>query len=255
MAHNIYSIADRELCSVVGVPIDVITWSEALSRISSWAARRESRYICICNTHSVVTAKENPGFMAAIKCADMATPDGAPVAWLMRKFGCSAQERINGPDLMWLYFLEASVRGESVFLYGSTLKTLDALRRQLAVSFPGLVIAGAHSPPFRPLTHAENIDIISKINLSGASTVWVSLGCPKQELWMAENKSKINAVMIGVGAAFDYHSGVISRAPLWMQRNGLEWLHRFLKEPRRLWKRYLISNFVFLCAAFIQLIQ
>ena len=243
----------RQLGSVIGAPIDALTWSEALARISTWASVRQSRYVCICNVHSVVTARQDPSFAQVLVQADMATPDGAPVAWLMRKLGTEGQERINGPDLMWRYCGEAAQRYESIYLYGGQQATLNILERKLLAQFPGLKIAGAYSPPFRALTPEEDAAVVESINASGAGTVWVSLGCPKQEKWMAEHKGRINAVMIGVGAAFDYHAGTIQRAPLWMQHSGLEWLHRLCREPRRLWRRYLVTNTLFIVHAVSQL--
>ena len=243
----------RTLREVIGSPIDTVTWSQALERLSSWAAAGQSRYVCICNVHSVVTARQDEVFAKIIREADMATPDGAPVAWLMRRLGSLGQERINGPDLMWRYCAEAARRDESIYLYGGQQSTLDILQRTLLAHFPGLKIAGAYSPPFRALTPEEDTAVVEAIKASGAGTVWVSLGCPKQEKWMAEHRGRINAVMIGVGAAFDYHAGTIQRAPRWMQRNGLEWLHRLCSEPRRLWKRYLVTNTLFIYYAGRQL--
>lgn len=243
----------RTTCSVIGAPIDVLTWKQALERIAGWAAVRDSRYVCICNVHSVVTARIDARFSEIVEGADMATPDGAPVAWLMRKSGVPAQQRINGPDLMWRYCEDAAARQEGIFLFGGQQRTLDVLSERLLATFPGLRIAGAYSPPFRPLTPEEDSAVIDMINASGAGTVWVSLGCPKQETWMAEHRGKINATMIGVGAAFDYHAGTIQRAPLWMQRNGLEWLHRLCSEPRRLWRRYFTTNALYLYFAAGQL--
>lgn len=245
---------DRQCSSVIGVPIDVLDWSVALARIHRWALDRQSRYVCICNAHSVVTARQDRAFAQVIRDADMATPDGAPVAWLMRRLGSARQERINGPDLMWRYCAAAASRNEAIYLYGGQQTTLDILQEKLLEHFPGLQIAGAYSPPFRELTAAEDEAVVQAINASGAGTVWVSLGCPKQEKWMAEHKSKINAVMIGVGAAFDYHAGTIKRAPLWMQQNGLEWLHRLCSEPRRLWRRYFVTNTLFIFYALQQLL-
>ncbi len=244
----------RILISVIEAPIDSVNWSQAMSRLSGWAAARESRHVCICNVHSVVTARQDLAFSKVIREADMATPDGAPVAWLMRRLGVASQERINGPDLMWHYCAEAAQRNESIYLYGGQQSTLDILQHKLLEHFPGLQIAGAYSPPYRPLTAAEDAAVVEAINASGAGTVWVSLGCPKQEKWMAEHRGRINAVMIGVGAAFDYHAGTIQRAPRWMQRNGLEWLHRVCSEPRRLWKRYLVTNTLFIYYAVRQLL-
>lgn len=244
----------RSLIPVIGAPIDAITWHQAIERISQWASERQSRYVCICNVHSVVTAHQDHEFSRVVHEADMATPDGAPVAWLMRKLGIRSQERINGPDLMWEYFTHAAQHNEAIYLYGGQQSTLDTLQKVLSEKFPELKIAGAYSPPYRPLSKEEQTQVIDSINDSGASTVWVSLGCPKQEKWMAAQRGHINAVMIGVGAAFDYHAGTIQRAPLWMQKNGLEWLHRLCSEPRRLWKRYLVTNTLFIYYAGKQLL-
>lgn len=238
---------------VLSAPIDVLTWAQALARIAAWAAARESRYVCITNAHSVVTAGQAADFGRVLAEADMVTPDGAPVAWMLRKLGHPDQQRINGPDLMWRYCAEAAARGEAIYLYGGMPETLTRLQAALVARFPGLRIAGTHSPPFRALSPEEDAEVVEAINSSGAGTVWVSLGCPKQERWMAEHRGRINAVMIGVGAAFDYHAGTIKRAPLWMQRSGLEWLHRLCSEPRRLWKRYFVTNSLFIIGALRQL--
>ncbi|MDP2881246.1 MAG: WecB/TagA/CpsF family glycosyltransferase [Azonexus sp.] len=244
----------RRTTNVLSAPIDALDWKTATGRIREWADRRVSRYVCICNAHSVVTAGQDAEFGRVVAEADMATPDGAPVAWMLRKLGVAGQQRINGPDLMWKYCEQAAQGSESIFLYGSTEETLDILLARMREVFPGLKVAGAISPPFRALTAAEQAVDVERINASGAGTVWVSLGCPKQEKWMAAHRGKINAVMIGVGAAFDYHAGTISRAPLWMQRNGLEWFHRLCSEPGRLWKRYLVTNTLFVVLAIRQLL-
>jgi N-acetylglucosaminyldiphosphoundecaprenol N-acetyl-beta-D-mannosaminyltransferase len=243
----------RTKVSVLHASIDVVDWDAALSRIAEWAANRESRYVCICNSHSVVTAGQEPAFGQVVARADMATPDGAPVAWMIRKLGFRGQQRINGPDLMWKYCEQASRRGESIYLYGGAPETLEILQHRLAKEFPGLRVAGAYSPPFRALTATEDADAVRRINASGAGTVWVSLGCPKQEMWMAAHHESVKAVMIGVGAAFDYHAGTIQRAPLIVQQAGLEWLYRLISEPRRLWRRYLITNTLFVFGAARQL--
>jgi N-acetylglucosaminyldiphosphoundecaprenol N-acetyl-beta-D-mannosaminyltransferase len=238
---------------ILGAFIDAVDWDVAIGRIRSWANARESRYVCICNAHSVVTASTDPAFANVIAKADMSTPDGAPVAWLLRKTGFPEQARINGPDLMLKYCASASKTGESIFLYGASPETLEILESVLLKDFPGLKIAGKISPPFRPLTKEEDNAVVETINKSGAGTVWVSLGCPKQETWMMEHRGRINAVMVGVGAAFDYHAGTIKRAPLWFQNNGLEWFYRLCSEPRRLWKRYFVTNTLFIVKAAKQL--
>jgi len=211
---------------IIQSPIHAVSWDEALDNIAHWASHRESKYVCICNVHSVITA--------------------TPIAWVLRRLGFKTQQRVNGPDLMLKYMARAEQSGESVFFYGNTEPTLQTLIAKLLEKFPKLKVAGRYSPPFRALTTAEDHAIVQHINDSGAGTVWVSLGCPKQEKWMEEHRGRISAVMIGVGAAFDYHAGTIKRAPAWMQNAGLEWAHRLASEPKRLWKRYLSTNSVFL---------
>jgi len=240
---------------VLGSFINACSWRSAINTIHRWGAARESRYVCICNVHSLITARKDEKFRKILDEADMATPDGMPVAWMMRKLGFPLQERINGPDLMWKYCAQAAQRNEPVYLYGNTPKTLASLTARLHMAFPNLQIAGTFSPPFRALTEREDANIVSEINASGARVVFVSLGCPKQEMWMAEHRGRIKAVMIGVGAAFDYHAGTIQRAPLWMQQRGLEWLYRLCSEPRRLWKRYLVTNTQFVFGAIGQLVR
>jgi N-acetylglucosaminyldiphosphoundecaprenol N-acetyl-beta-D-mannosaminyltransferase len=254
-AHPLAQRTPRTRVPVLGVPIDPLDWSDALARIADWAAKRESRYVCICNAHSVVTASRDASFRRVVAGSDLATPDGAPVAWMLRRLGHRAQQRINGPDLMWRYLEQAAQRQEPIFLYGSTEATLGRLQERLQSRWPALPIAGVHSPPFRVLTEDEDAAAVARINASGARTVWVSLGCPKQELWMAAHRGRVNAVMVGVGAAFDFHAGVTARAPRWMRRAGLEWLHRLLREPRRLWRRYLVTNALFILGAARQLLR
>ena len=245
----------RTRTAVLGAPIDVVNWQQAIERIFNWAKSRESKYVCACNVHVVVTAKSDPKLSEAIAHADLATPDGMPIAWSIRRAGYTGQRRINGPDLMLQTCVRASQEGVSVFLLGSSQSILEDLRKKLLADCHGLKIAGHHSPPFRPLSDAEDLSIASSINESGAGIVFVGLGCPKQELWMQRQRGKIHAVMIGVGAAFDYHAGTLKRAPVWMQGIGMEWLYRLMMEPRRLWRRYLVTNSIFIAATAAQLMQ
>jgi N-acetylglucosaminyldiphosphoundecaprenol N-acetyl-beta-D-mannosaminyltransferase len=245
----------RKVQSVLGATIDAVSWDDALRTITAAGAAHESRYVCICNVHSVVTTTRDPEFRRIVNDSDMATPDGAPIAWALRRLGHPAQERINGPDLMWKYLEQAERCGHIVFFYGSTPSTLDKLCQALYRHFPRLHIGGTHSPPFRTLTAAEDEVETRMINDSGAHVVFVGLGCPKQEKWMAAHRGRVHAVMIGVGAAFDYHAGVLKRAPLWWQRNGLEWLYRLLSEPRRLFMRYLVTNTLFVIGFSRQLLN
>lgn len=245
---------ERRTVPVLSVPIDVIGWDAAVKRIMVWAGARASRYVTICNAHVVVTASRSPDYFKVIAGSDMATPDGAPVAWMIRKLGFPQQPKVSGPDLMPRLLEQASSAGVPVFLLGSTPETLALLVERIRERHPRILIGGTCSPPFRPLSDDERQAIVAQINDSGAGLVFVGLGCPKQERWMAEHRGKVNAVMLGVGAAFDFYAGSVKRAPEWMQRNGLEWLHRLLSEPRRLWKRYLTTNTLFVVGAARQLL-
>jgi len=244
----------RKTARVLEVPIDALGWNEAISRLLQWARQNESRYVTICNAHVVVTASQDSAYRAVIESSDMATPDGAPVAWMLRRQGFAGQQRINGPDLTWALARSCEAEGVSVYFYGSTAETLAKLRQRLLAAFPALRIAGMESPPFRHLNVEEDAEAVERMNASGAGIVFVGLGCPKQERWMAEHRGRVRAVMIGVGAAFDFHAGTVSRAPAWMRNNGLEWLHRLASEPRRLWKRYLVTNSLFVVGAIRQLV-
>lgn len=236
----------RHRVPVLGVQVDVLDWAGAVERIATWGRAAESRYVCFSNVHSAVTASLDCDFHQVLAESDLCTSDGAPVTWMLRQLGAPEQRRLNGPDLMWRYFAAEAPKGGKVYFYGSTPQTLALLRERVECQFPGLQVVGVHSPPFRPITAQEDEEDVQRINASGAHVVFVGLGCPKQELWMAQHRGRINAVMLGVGAAFDYHAGVQRRAPEWMQHNGLEWLHRLASEPRRLWRRYLLTNLPFL---------
>ncbi|MBD2019678.1 WecB/TagA/CpsF family glycosyltransferase, partial [Leptolyngbya sp. FACHB-36] len=182
-------------------------------------------------------------------------PDGMPLVWGLRWLGVPRQSRVYGPDLMLGLCQRAAREQIPIYLYGGAPAVLERLRSNLEEWFPGLAIAGTHAPPFRSLTPAEDAADIEQIRASGAAIVFVGLGCPKQERWMAQHHGRLPAVMVGVGAAFDFHSGRVSQAPRWMMARGLEWLYRLLKEPQRLWRRYLIYNPAFICLFGWQLFQ
>ncbi len=235
---------------LMGTRMDALGWEDVLSRILSWAGLsglESSRTICACNVHSLVTARRDKAFAAALNSADLCTPDGAPVAWLMRQSGWPEQQRISGPDLMWQLMREAERLALPVFLLGGTIATLEELRARLKVSVARLRLVGQCSPACRAMSEEDDRHIRRLIETSGARLVFVGLGCPKQELWMARQRGRLPAVMIGVGAAFDYHAGTLRRAPLVWQHAGLEWLYRLAMEPGRLMKRYLVTNTLFLC--------
>lgn len=236
----------RKIVRVLSAPIDVVNWSAVINKIVAWGNERVGKGVYICNVHMAVTATADSNFLRMMERADLVTPDGAPIAWAIRRSGVDQQERINGPDLMWRYLAVAEKNGQIVFFYGGKQAALESLRIELLRSFPCLKIGGMVSPPFRDLTEEEDEFYVRQINSARSAVVFVGLGCPKQEEWIYNHLGRINAVMVGVGAAFDYHAKLIKRAPLWMQNCGLEWFHRLCSEPRRLWKRYLVTNSIFL---------
>lgn len=234
--------------TLLGTRIDALSWEQAVGRIIRYAQAGTSTMVCLCNVHSLVTASRDVALASALSQSDMNSPDGAPLAWLMRRRGWPEQQRLSGPDLMWKLLSEAERLRLPVFLLGGAPVTLEKLQRSLNSAFPRLMVAGSLSPPFRELGDEENTRIADMINASGARIVLVGLGCPKQEKWMAMQRGRVHAVMLGVGAAFDYHAGTTPRAPLAWQRAGFEWLYRLAQEPARLARRYLLTNTLFLLA-------
>ena len=236
---------DRERELIMSTYIDSLTWSDAVERIMSWAKALEGRTVCLCNVHSVVTARSDLALREAINGCDIASPDGKPVAWLIGRRRKRSQARISGTELTYALCVEAARRDVAVAFYGSTDGTLFKLQEHLVQRFPGLTIVALISPPFRALSTEEDIEFRRRLNDSGAGIVFIGLGCPKQEVWMAANRDLVNAVTVGIGAAFEFIAGTVRRPPQWMQRAGLEWLGRLCAEPRRLWRRYLFTNSVF----------
>jgi exopolysaccharide biosynthesis WecB/TagA/CpsF family protein len=233
---------------VMGVPIDVLRGSSAIGRIMRWARAFESRTVCFANVHSTVLASRDKSHMLSLRSADLVVPDGAPVAWTLRRLGHAQQDRVDGPGTMWRLCAAAREHGVRIGLLGATPETLEALQATMSKRFPGVQIAYAYSPPFRQLSEAEGERICADVQAARVGLLYVGLGCPKQERWLAQHRDRIPAVMLGLGAAFDFHAGMVTRAPRWMRRYGLEWLHRLSAEPGRLWWRYLSSNSAFLWA-------
>ena len=231
---------------IINTRIDGTSYQDACDRIEKWATEKTSCYIVAANVHLVMMGYWNPDYQKIINQAALVTPDGMPLVWGLRLLGLKKQSRVYGPDLMLAWCDRASQQGIPIFFYGGTNIMLNKLEKNLTKQFPNLIIAGSYSPPFRPLMEAEETRDRQRIESSGAKVVFVGLGCPKQEEWMARQQGKLAAVMIGVGAAFSFHSGEVSQSPRWMMRLGLEWLYRLTREPRRLWRRYLINNPSFL---------
>jgi N-acetylglucosaminyldiphosphoundecaprenol N-acetyl-beta-D-mannosaminyltransferase len=223
--------------------VSALNLGTAADTIEVWIRADRHEYVCITGVHGVVESRHDPTIRAIHNAAGLVTPDGMPLVWLLRLAGYSDAGRVYGPDLM-LLLLERSVsQGFTHFLYGATEETLAQLQTKLTKRFPGLRVVGRLAPPFRKLTPTEDREIVAAINAATADFVWVGLSTPKQEIWMAEHRSQLNAkVLLGVGAAFDFHAGRRRQAPSWMQRSGLEWLYRLCQEPRRLGRRYLYNN-------------
>jgi len=239
---------------VLGTPLDITNYKDSSSKIIGWAKECQSRYICISNVHVLMEAHDCAAYQEVINHADLVTPDGMPLVWMMRMKGVKNQTRVYGPLLM-LHVLERAEKEQiPVGFYGSDEPTLKKLVLNMHERFPSLLVNYIFSPPFRKLDNREDIGIIKAINDSKIRILFVGLGCPKQELWMAEHKEKISTVMLGVGAAFDFHAGKKPQAPQWMQTIGMEWLFRILHEPRRLARRYLYNNPRFIILALLELL-
>ncbi len=239
---------------VLGMRVDATSLEDATRRVLVWSKTGESRYVCVANVHMVMEAYDAPDFRRIVNAADLVTPDGMPLVWMLWRLGFPKQERVAGPDLT-LKVCEAAAReGVPVGFYGGSPEVLQSLVTNLKRKYPALKITYAHSPPFRPLSPEEDARVVEEINSSGTRILFVGLGCPKQERWMAAHKGRVQAVMLGVGAAFDFHAGRFPQAPAWMQRAGLEWLFRLITEPRRLWRRYARHNPRFVILALMQLL-
>jgi N-acetylglucosaminyldiphosphoundecaprenol N-acetyl-beta-D-mannosaminyltransferase len=233
------SIASRY---IVGMRVDATSYERACRQVLAWADHNESRYVCASTVNNAIESVDDPTFRAVMNGADMVTPDGVPLVWGLRLLGCREATRVYGPDLTEKLLALAAARGTRVGFYGGDPGVLATLTYVARRRWKGLHIAYSFSPPFRPLTTEEDDRTIDDIKTSGVQILFVGLGTPKQDRWMAEHKGSVEAVMVGVGAAFDFIAGTKRQAPPLMQRAGLEWLFRLLCEPRRLWKRYLQRN-------------
>jgi N-acetylglucosaminyldiphosphoundecaprenol N-acetyl-beta-D-mannosaminyltransferase len=229
---------------VLGVPLALTDYERTIAWIDATIAARDRGYICVAAVHTVMACQEDEELRAAVLESSLTVPDGQPLVWAMNALGHELPHRVYGPDLMDRYCQRAALTGARLFLYGG--RDQDALAQlglRLRAKYPGLSIVGGYAPPFRPLTADEEDAVVTEINGSAADVVWVGIGVPKQEKWMAAMRDRLDApVLVGVGAAFDFHAGLVPQAPGWMQRMGLEWAYRLAQEPRRLWKRYLRYN-------------
>jgi N-acetylglucosaminyldiphosphoundecaprenol N-acetyl-beta-D-mannosaminyltransferase len=226
------------------VPLAVSDYDEVVGWMDAMIDSGARGWLTAAAVNLVMSARDDPDTMRAVLGATLAVPDGQPLVWALRLLGHARATRVYGPDLMERYCAHAATTSTPIYLYGGrSEKALGLLTERLRERFPGLSIVGGFSPPFRPLTAEEQERVAAKIDGSGAKVVWVGTGQPKQELWMSEMRPRLAApLLVGVGAAFDFHAGIVSQAPRWMQRNGLEWIYRLSREPRRLWRRYASQN-------------
>jgi N-acetylglucosaminyldiphosphoundecaprenol N-acetyl-beta-D-mannosaminyltransferase len=236
---------------VLGVPISTINMRVAVCTILDWVKYRNAQYICVRDVHGIMLAQEDPALMEIHHGAGLITPDGMPLAWTLKARGYRDAGRVCGADLV-AALCEASVPvGTRHYLYGGKPGVAERMAHKLTQLFPGLQIIGFSTPPFRPLTPEEDMAAVAEISAMRPDVVWVGLSTPKQEYWMRDHVRRIpGATLVGIGAAFDFYAGDVKRAPRWMHGSGLEWLHRLISEPRRLWRRYLIlaPKFVVLMA-------
>lgn len=241
--------------AVTGFPISTLSFDAQVNAIVEWAKYRRSRVVCVSNVHMLMEGHWNKAFEQVLLTADLLTPDGMPLVWMTSLMSGKSQDRVAGMELMLALCKQAQEKRVSLFLFGSTNETLVQIQQHLSEDFPSLQIAGTLSPPFRPLSEAENKAIARKINQSGAGLVFVSLGCPKQERWMSLQRGQVRAVMVGLGGAFPVYAGNKRWAPSWVRRHGLEWCYRLTQDPRRLWKRYASTIPPFVGLALIQVVK
>jgi N-acetylglucosaminyldiphosphoundecaprenol N-acetyl-beta-D-mannosaminyltransferase len=235
---------------VLGVPLALTDYERAIDWIEAMIATQSRGFLCACNTHTVMASHEDPELAAALEQASLIVPDGQPLVWAINALGYTLRSRVYGPELMSCACARAVDRGHRFYLYGGRNQgALVQLALNLRQRHPGVKIVGGYSPPHRPLAEEEELAVVTEINQAHADVVWVGIGVPKQEKWMARMRPLLDApVLAGVGAAFDFHAGLVPQAPSWLQESGLEWAFRLAHEPRRLWRRYLRYNPRFVAA-------
>jgi N-acetylglucosaminyldiphosphoundecaprenol N-acetyl-beta-D-mannosaminyltransferase len=235
---------------VLGVPLALTDYERTMDWMDAVIQQRQQGYVCVAAVHTVMASHEDAELADAVQHASLVVPDGQPLVWAMNAMGHHLPTRVYGPELMARYCERSALTGARMFLYGGRNQgALVQLALNLRTRYPGVKIVGGYSPPFRDLTAEEEDALVAEINRSEADVVWVGIGVPKQEKWMAAMRDRLDApVLVGVGAAFDFHAGLVPQAPDWMQSSGLEWAYRLAHEPRRLWKRYARYNPLFVAS-------
>jgi N-acetylglucosaminyldiphosphoundecaprenol N-acetyl-beta-D-mannosaminyltransferase len=238
------AVTAPDTVEVLGVPLGLTDYEDTLDWIDATAAEGGRGYVCVCNVHAVMASAEDPGLRGALLGSSINVPDGQPLVWALTALGHPLDDRVYGPELMARSCARSAKSGQRLYLYGGRNQgALVQLALNLRQRYPGVKIVGGYSPPHRPLNDEERDAVVHEINASRADVVWVGIGVPKQEKWMAEMRPLLDSpVLIGVGAAFDFHAGLVPQAPSWMQDLGLEWAYRLAHEPRRLWRRYTRYN-------------
>ena len=232
--------------TIIDFSVTSLPYQDQINIMMKWAMSNLSKVVCIANVHMLIEGHRNAQFGRVLKDADLVTPDGMPLVWMLKVMGAVKQDRVAGVDVLEGLCKSAVKHGVSIFFVGSQQSILSKMEDRLKREFPGLLIAGMQPLPFRPLTPEEDDVLVHNINHSGAGIVFVSLGCPKQETWMSNHRGKVEAVMVGLGGAFPVYAGIHKRAPRFVRQAGLEWLYRLLQEPKRLWRRYVTTIPVFL---------
>ena len=241
--------------NLLDTPVACMSFQKQMQVVHEWAKARQSKTVCLANVHMLVEAHKKPEFSQVLQNADLITPDGMPLVWMLRKLANPQQDRVAGMDVFSHLCKLASKSGVSIFLVGSRPEVLEKMTARLSKEFPRLKVAGAESLPFRPMTESEDEALIEQINQSGAGLTFVCLGCPKQEAWMELHRDKIQSVMLGVGAVFEVYAGIKKHAPDFIRNSGMEWAYRLVQEPKRLWSRYYKTNSAFIYLAAKNLIQ
>lgn len=244
-------MSELQYCEILKTNINVTNMLDTVSYINEHLDELRGDYICVSNVHTTVMSYENEHYREIQNGGAMALPDGSPLSRYSRRHGFPQACRVTGPDLMIEMLKISSQYGYRHFFYGSTPEVLENMRKVIERDYPGAVIAGMYSPPFRPVTEAEDDEVVNMINEAAPDFIWVGLGAPKQEEWMYSHSLRTKGLMLGVGAGFDYLAGELKRAPMWMQKFSLEWLYRLMQEPKRLWKRYMTSNLKFILYLYI----
>jgi N-acetylglucosaminyldiphosphoundecaprenol N-acetyl-beta-D-mannosaminyltransferase len=227
---------------VLGIHVSVTNLDQTVETFAGWIDRGERHLVCVTDMNALLHARADERLGTVYNTSGLTVPDGMPLVWAGRRAGFSQMDRVAGPDLLERVLAESAERGWTQYFYGGAEGVAEELARRFQDRHPALKVLGVECPPYRPLTDAEDAETVARMNEAAPDIVWVGLGAPKQERWMADHRDRLNAtVLIGVGAAFDFHTGRLDRAPRWMQRAGLEWSYRLYKEPRRLWKRYVLG--------------